>query len=234
VTSTSRLGLATRATTIALPGYSVGMLLDVVAGGDGPVLTVTVARANGVPDNVLLNAAALRRPAPLGVLVARGDARVIPLTAPQPELSYEGDETSNSAARVDTDRTSTHYRCGEYDCGSSYTAVRVSVAGHLDVGGGWLHLAPRPPQYPAGEVWDLGDWNGDNRTDFLAGTIAGASVFAPTARGVRALPLPELATPSGQRLAFPVALDVDGDHRNDVAGFARRGSQLVLELVSPA
>lgn len=240
VSRTPRLNVETRTYTVTLPGYTEGILLEVATDADGdgrPDVEATATRttkAGSDQENLVLFSHAPLRSTTLAAAVARQDMRVVPLAAPQPQLTYIGDETTNARANVETDQTTTHYRCGEADCGLTYTAVRVTANGSLDVGGGWVRLAPRPPEYPAGTVWALGDWNGDYRTDFLAATIAGTRVLAPTADGVGALPVRQLETPSGRSLAFPVAADLDGDGRSEVVGFSQRTGGLSLVIVAPA
>jgi hypothetical protein len=224
VTATRPLQVRTRTYTLELPDYDHGVVLEVASDADGdghPDVEVTAARSNGAPETLLLLS---RRPLGAAPLAKK----------PQRALSYAGDLTSGSLAELETDEAVTRYPCGEADCATTYTAMHVVVPGQLDVAGDWARLPPRPPQYPKGAVWDLGDWNGDHRTDFLAATIAGTKVLAPTGDGVRVLSLSRLETPAGQSLAFPVALDLDGDGRSEVVGFGRNGASLQLVIVAPA
>jgi hypothetical protein len=237
VTPTTPLRLGTRTTTLDLAGYDTGLVVSVAtdANGDGLAdVEATASRPGGAPERILLFAGRRLRSTSLREAVARNDARIVSSTG-GPALTYEGDLTTRSLATIDTDRASTYYDCGgDGGCGHSYTAVRISIPPTAELAGGWMHLAPRPPQYPAGTVWGLGDWNADHRPDFLAATIAGIVVLAPTDAGVRVLRLPQLDVPAGQGMAFPVALDLDGDGRSEVVGFGRHGSQLALMVVTAA
>jgi hypothetical protein len=217
--------MKTRTHRLELRGYDQGVLLEVASDADGdghPDVEVTAARSNGRPETLLLLS---RRPLGTAAELAK---------APRRALTYGGDLTTGSLAELEWDEAVTRYPCGETDCIETYTARHVVVPGQIDVGGNWVRLPPRPPQYPKGTVWDLGDWNRDHRTDFLAATIAGTTVLAPTDDGMRVLPLSRLETPAGQGFGFPVALDLDGDGRSEVVGFSHRDGHLVLAIVTPA
>jgi hypothetical protein len=238
VTPTAPLRVGTRTVAIDLPGYAQGLVVSVTSDANGDGLADVEATAtrsgDGAPQRILLYGGRQLRSGSLRAAVARHDARVVPNIG-GPTLKYGGDLTSRSLATIDTDRASTFYDCGaDGGCGHSYTAVRVSVPPLVDLGGGWRQLAPRPPQYPSGAVWDVGDWSRDHRTDFLAATIAGIEVVAPTAAGVRVLPLPQLEIPAGQGMAFPVGVDLNGDGRSEVVGFGHHGSTLALMVVASA
>jgi hypothetical protein len=224
VTPTQPLELKTRIYTLELPGYDHAVALEIASDADGdghPDVEINATRSSGALGRLLLLS---HRPLGAAEAVTK---------APQRALTYRGDLTSGSLAKLQTDEAVTRYPCGESDCATTYTAMRVTVPGLIDLGGDWTSLPPRPPQYPKGTVWDLGDWNGDHRTDFLAATIAGTNVLAPTDEGMRVLPLDQLETPAGQSLAFPVALDLDGDGRSEVVGFGSGGAKLQLVIVAP-
>ena len=59
-------------------------------------------------------------------------------------------------------------------------------------------------------------------------------VLAVTKDGVRELPLPQIDTPGGRSLAFPVAVDIDGDGRAEAVGVRRGPTGLSVVIVARA
>jgi hypothetical protein len=255
VTHPARLPVPTRTYRIPLgPGYTVAVL-DVVTDADGdgrPDLLVEGTRSRGAarkPEYVFVYSHASLRPGPLARVVASGAARVA--AAIGPDITYRGAATNGSPAGdvngdglsydqidLEADRAETSYPCGgEALCGSWYEALRVTVTyeggGTDSAGEGWRKVQPRPPSYPAGAVWGVGDWNDDGRADLLEGGMGIVRVLAFTRDGARALPLPQIDGPEGLSHAFPVAADLTGDGKSEVAGLAAGTDGVSLVIVSP-